>query len=465
MNKKLILIALIIFSCFFYTGCNKIQKENKTVYPYHRWDDGFTRFYTDTMKEKYPEILRYSDFMTKNHLLSPFELKRNDDGLIGVWEKETDKQLIPYKYKYLQPCSGLYAMFLNARDGDVKKILSYNDDVVFEAQYDEFDCKTSYCGIKTENNGKFGMVSYDGIEVLKPEYDDIECQEHFAESGGWYYIARKGGLYGVVDNKGKKIISFRKNKITKNTTGAFFNVEENGKLGIIDIYGNIIVKPKYNSVKFTGNNYNYDDGYFIVCDKNCGTIDTKGRQILPMKFGHDIIRLNDKYFAAGEIQKGMKIIDKNGRQTSDKTFDLIRPLSDNYAFFRTYGENGGIGVIDFKGNIIMEPVFDVHDVEGASDNGLIKVRKFGKYGIVYKNKMILEPVYYKVYLKKGHVMVLNIENGEKYYYISSFEDFAKNEGNLEKCKKYHIFQYKKTNDDKCFKFIKDDKTEDIFCSQ
>ena len=487
---------------------NSIKKKNKTNYSFKRWDDGFYRFYTDSMLKKYPEILQYDQFMLRNHFESPFIIKRDNDDLYGVYDKETNKLLIPHKYEMLESCSSSYSMFFIGTEKNkfldkkkLKQIIAYNNDIVFESNYDEYDCSTFYCGIRTNNNGKYGVVSYDGIEVVKPEYDEIICQEHFGESGGWYYIVRKDDKYGVFDNHGNKIIPLQNKKLGNITGSPFFIIYDNGKKGVINIYGEIIIPPKYNSIELKSFGYKLEDYYFVTCNENntCYISDIYG-EIEHMVEGANstraIIKLEKGYYikncemdiygeiehilegvnstqAIRKLEKGYQtkncemdtsvIYDNNGKKVADVNGIIIAPLSDKYIFYRTFGVDGGLGVIDYKGQVIMEPKFDAHDISGVSKNGLINIMRYGKNGIVYNNKMLLEPVYHNVYLSFGHVLVLNIEDGEKYYYIASDEDFVKFNGDLSKCKKYHIRQFRSLKENRCYKFIKDDGTEDLYC--
>ena len=454
---------------------NSIKKKNKTNYSFKRWDDGFYRFYTDSMLKKYPEILQYDQFMLRNHFESPFIIKRDNDDLYGVYDKETNKLLIPHKYEMLESCGSSYSMFFIGTEKNkfvdkkkLKQIISYNNDIVFESNYDKFDCSTFYCGIRTNNHGKYGVVSYDGIEVVKPEYDEIICQEHFGESGGWYYIVRKDDKYGVFDNHGNKIIPLQNKKLGNITGSPFFIIYDNGKKGVIDIYGKIIIPPKYSSIELKSLGYKLEDFYFVTCNENntCYISDIYGEieHIVEGANSTRAIRKLEKGYYIKNCEMDTSVIyDNNGKKVANVNGIIIAPLSDKYIFYRTYGVDGGLGVIDYKGQVIMEPKFDAHDIRGVSKNGLIKIMRYGKNGIVYNNKILLEPVYYNVYLSFGHVLVLNIEDGEEYYYIASDEDFVKFNGDLSKCKKYPIRQFRSLKENRCYKFIKDDGTEDLYC--
>lgn len=488
MKKKIILLIAVLLliggSCFAYN----IIKHLKAEYPNHRWDDGFTRYYSEDMKQKYPDIVQISKketrnrdararelshtpdwwkFRDENHY---FDLKQNENGDYGVFEKETGKQIIPYKYKKIEPCSAigeLYFMFFNVQESDKNLILDYKNNVLIENKYDELECRQFYCGIKTRKGDKIGAYSYSGIEVLKPEYNSIECQEHFGESGGWYYIAQKGDKYGVWDNHGKKIIPLQKKKL-KPLKMHFFRWEYNGKKGIMDIYGNLLSRAEYEDIM-----------YRLEKPKPKATNSVKRSNPLDIKARKDIITRNDlvskykeveqlseDYYAVRDPEHGMFIVDKYGEKTSDKTFPTIYKLNDKYAAFLTYDENGEPeeGVIDFQGNIIVQDK-NITYIPYATDDGLILFTKEGKFGLYYKNQLLVPPEYNKIYLWAGHVIILIHEDDGNYYLVSSYKDFIENNGDFSKCAKYRVRQYKKVSD-KCFKFVnEEDNSEVMYCDK
>ncbi len=427
-------------------------------------DDKYTRFYTAEMKQKYPELKDINNVTPYFGALgdNPYDYPQNEKGLIGVYDNVKGKLIIPQKYKEIKACRFPYSLFFNAVTGKYKEIIYYNGDVVYKTKkYDELNCGyESWGGILTKKNDKYGMVFYNGKEVLKPIYDDIKFQENKEYSGGYYYIVKKNDSYGIFNNKGEKILPLKKRKLAGLYNNLFIIESEDLKQGIINNKNKIIIPEKYYKILYK--TAHDDSHYFVACENytNCSILDENGGIITSGEIGPDVTKLSDDYYAVGREQREINIIDKKGNKVSKKSFQMIIPLSDKYAIYKEFGKNGGgLGVIDFQGNIIMNAM-SVSNIIKITDNELIKV-KVKNYGIIYKNKYIAEPIFKQIYLFKGHVLLLTDEN---LYYVSSFDDFVKNNGNLEKCHKYLKKQYKKV-DDNCFKFIKEDGTEDIYCSQ
>lgn len=477
MRKKFVLISILL-AVFCLSGCtfdnNNTQKGGRQDYPFRRWEKGFSMLFSDDMKEKYPDIeilekkeeQKMAENIGKGMPLKPnylFEIKRNIKGLLGVYKTDTNKLIIPHEYRYLEQCNHNYFMFFKARNYDNTKILDYRNNVLFESNYDETDCATCFGGIKTKNNNKYGMVSYSGIEVLKPQFDQITSQKHWGESGGFYYIARKGNLYGVWDNKGREIIPLQKKKLSKSDKGHhFFEYEYKGKTGIMDIYGNLLTYAQYDDImhrQTTGKNDSSPKAENNV-------VTDLSRNNIYKKYGKENVhQIAMDYYAIGQPQRGMYIVNKYGKRTSKKSYPSIYRLTEKYAIFITFGENGGTyGVIDFNGNVIMETKKSISYIRNATDNGLILFDKGDKKGIFYENKMITPPEFERIYFTRGHVLIRFYKDDKKYYYIASYEDFAKNKGDLSKCAQYRTNTYKKL-DDNCFKVTDEDGNEKVYCGK
>ncbi|MCD7740155.1 MAG: WG repeat-containing protein, partial [Candidatus Gastranaerophilales bacterium] len=395
-----------------------------------------------SLEEKYPDIrkiIAYPGYF--------FIIKANEKNLKGVYEKETGKQIIPPEYEHLERFNNILKnVFFYTNDKGLHRVIDYQNNIVFQATYDKFNIK-SWCGIETWKKNKVGMVTYTGIEILKPEYDEIECQDNGFFN--FYYIVKKDNKYGVFDNAGNAVIPFQNKKLEQSGSGSFIAFEDKGKKGIMDINGSIIVKPMYSTVSYGTASLNNSEPFFIVCNYNenvlgnelCGTIDeTTGEEHLPLIFMRDIARVSNEYYMVREPNDDAKkfIVDKNGKKMHKKGYNNIYPLNEKYYratyYDKTLKENI-TGVIDINGNEILSPSNNFEIADTAAENGLIKIKQNDRFGIAYNNQIIVKPVYIKIYFIKGHVLLLSEENNKKYYYVASIEDFANNKGNLEKCKK------------------------------
>lgn len=455
--KKFLFICFIVITAVLTISCTK---NNSGEYPYKRLDKDFTRFYSDEMKKKTPNLIEHENYEIYQGR-NPFKITRDEKtSLYGILDNATGNVTIPNKYTNLKQCGYMsLSPYFQTRENGVFKVIDYNDNVIFKAKYDNVDCSNWY-GILTKKGRKIGVVSFEGKEI-KPKYDEIDGQEHFGESGGFYYIVKKGKKYGVFDNHGKIIIPMQNKPLFKNGTGPFFTFKENGKFGVIDIYKKVVVEPKYNKVQFKGSLD--EDGYFEVCDNNgCGTMNLKGEQKLPNITGGEITRLAEGYYAVGKDQIKMDIINEQGEIQNKQSFQMIRPFNDKYALIFRFGVNNyGQGLIDFQGNIIMEPM-DVSFIAKVSPNKVIKVEKNSLYGLVYNNKLIVPIDFDKIYFYKGHILIRYYKNNETYCYVGSFKDFENKNFNLNNLKSYKKSTLVSTNEN-CFKFTDSNGQDVEYC--
>jgi len=255
--------------------------------------------------------------------------------------------------------------------------------------------------------------------------------------------------------------------VIKRLAYPFFIYEENGRKGIIYIYSNIIINAEYDQISFISQNTSSDKkikGHFTVCRKNTCREAALNRKILTENIQGKVIRkASDNCFAAGKPQFYMNIVDSSGREITERTFENLHTFGENYFIFASYGENGGIGIVSCSGRVIMEALNGIHDIEQISSNELILIRKADKYGIVYKNKIILEPEYENIHFYRGHVLIKYQKDGESYYYIAPFKDFENNQDSLDKYPSYSAVSLKDIGDD-CFSAGGRRENQAVYCT-
>jgi len=247
-----------------------------------------------------------------------------------------------------------------------------------------------------------------------------------------YFILKESELYGVIDNKGNKVIEpkFEEIKIPNPEKAIFICyigdeiqvLNENGeklltqfsevepirlkniisdlmyeksvlrykkddKYGIIDFEGKEITKAIYDSI----DSVSYKEGELLVeKDNKYGIINIKGREIL--KSEYDEISI-DRYF----------------------TEDLDYKFSGYIVAIRT--EQGyRYGYISYKGKEILKPEYnEILRITEVMDNENVYLinSKNGQYGITRNNKVILENEYQSIRYDYTNEVVV-IEKTGKY---------------------------------------------------
>ena len=163
--------------------------------------------------------------------------------------------------------------------------------------------------LKVQKNGKYGMINFEGKEILQPEYETIEAVAGIKNA----ILVQKDGKYGVVDKEGKAMTDIAYTEIKplgKDNKSGYIVKDEQGKYGIIDYSKNQVLPNQYEGIEAVYGN----DLYVVVEAGKQKLIQKDGTQVL--KDGFDKITAILKTTGAGIIyQKADKfgVMDLTGK--------------------------------------------------------------------------------------------------------------------------------------------------------
>lgn len=168
----------------------------------------------------------------------------------------------------------------NNKDNWKSTPASYNSD--FNITQNEFRLlgwKDGKSVTYAKQNGKYGLIDYNGEIILPLEYDDIFSQKFFD-----YYIVKGSEKSGMFDKNGTQIISFS----YQNITPAFYEknerfiVQQNGLFGVIDLNENIIIPIEFEEIS---NWVEYGPKeHFITKNGKKGLISRNGEIVIPPEY-------------------------------------------------------------------------------------------------------------------------------------------------------------------------------------
>jgi hypothetical protein len=134
--------------------------------------------------------------------------------------------------------------------------------------------------------GKWGLINHDERIVVQPFYD------HLSRLPQGLYIFHRDGKLGLVDEEGKERLPGIYRAVTPTPSGALILVSENGRYGLADSYGRILLSPNYTELRPM-------DKYFIAgLSGKRGVIDGEGQLIID--FAYDSISFNQGVFILKE---------------------------------------------------------------------------------------------------------------------------------------------------------------------
>ena len=297
-------------------------------------------------------------------------------------EKDEVKMIIPTKYFTIFE-SGKYGVI----DGTGKIIINSiydemiiipnNEKPVFICTYDVDVNTGSY---------KTKVLNEKAQEILT-KYDNITPLENSENNRVWYEnnVLRfeKDGKYGLIDFNGKEILPAEYSNIYSLAgVQKSIVIEKDGLKGVVNsALGNIVVDCEYNDVLALEEN-TADNGYIVLRDGKYGILSGTGKEIIPCNYQEiKTVTGNNMFVVRDDL--GLKIIDKSLNIIKDGGFDSVEEINGDYI---TFTLNGKKGVLDGEGTELISPQYD--DLKYASD-GYFIAKNGDLYGIIKSDNSVV----------------------------------------------------------------------------
>lgn len=242
------------------------------------------------------------------------------------------------------------------------------DEIISDDYYNE---ETGYklagyiVGIKSQEGFKYGYINNKGTLELDIEYNEINRVIDIHDNNTTYLIARKNGQYGLLKN-GKEILQYEYQSIEYDNTANIFVLEKTRKYGVANLDGKVIIPIENTELEIKGMYiYTKKDENKYVYNKNGESLD--------INFNKSIVSTNNSnYKITVNIINDKSIygiIDSNNNQLVEEKYLYIEYAYNNY--FIACGEDGKLGVIDDKGNIVVDLKHDI--VQRLKDKNIIQI--------------------------------------------------------------------------------------------
>ena len=264
-------------------------------------------------------------------------------------------------------------------------VIDTNGDIVIEPTYEEMiivpdsQKPVFICSYDVKEDGTYKTkIINDKNEELFTEYSLVTpIDNHDKNNNLWYekniLKVMKDGKYGVVNFEGKEIIKCEYDEITAlpEVTNELL-VKKDGKYGIINEMGTTVLYTEYVSISALGTKA--EDGYIIRNEDGYG-IATSSKKIIITPQYDEIKKFtsNDMYAVRDE---GWKVVNKNNEVVVSSGFDDIAEINSDSI---TIVKDGKYGVISTSGTELIPAEYEY--LKYAFDTYYI-VKKDGKYGLV-----------------------------------------------------------------------------------
>lgn len=160
------------------------------------------------------------------------------------------------------------------------------------------------------------------------------------------------------------------------------------KYGLIDFDGKMIVNPRYKGLQFDS-----DDMIIAMNEKDkIGWLNTKGEEVIPMKYKKAAFLFSDGKGYAGVSVSGTKfqIIDREGKTCVPAKYSKIGSTWTPGLFFVCKDDEWGI--VDKDGKVVCDPQFK--SIAGAAKGMFMATSGDGKWGVIGENGTYRSPIIY-----------------------------------------------------------------------
>jgi len=315
------------------------------------------------------------------------------------------------------------------------------DKLILPAVYDKFD----YCGgcsggvdyAYASKNGKWGVVGFDGKVLLPFSYEhpahygmrsdnwvtsfeqnghrvviNLATQKVYSDSeyddmqviSGALCLKNKAGKYGIIDGKGRTLLPFVYDQVgdpySQFEWGSYIQVYKNGKCGIVDNEGHILIAPNtYKDIYVADSCFGayVNDEDVIVLDKYGEPITPKGVRISdwrhPLTLHDSTGTVNVLYIIRKKDKEGFYNL-KTGDllQAGFASVDLLKPADSLNNYIVVKDKQKQRTLYSIYGKKILSAFYD--DIEYLG-HGLAKTSLNLKQGLVdLENGTEISPALY-----------------------------------------------------------------------
>ena len=372
--------------------------------------------YTNGRKYEVEKVSTYNYFVLKKDNLSGV-IDRSGNTIIDA---EFDNVIIPNPEKALYVCyEGENTKVLNERKEEI--LTDYQNVQPIQLQNISSDLMYEKSVLKYEQDGKFGLIDFDGKRITKPIYESIEGLPY--KEGE--LLVKQDEKYGVINIKGNKLVDIKYDKIS---VDGYYTSENNYKFagyiisnttdegyryGYINYDGKLLLDPEYNELsRVIG--IEDDENAYILCAKNgqygvmkndeelipneyqsieydesnrvftiekskkFGIANLDGKVIVPTEYNQ--IDITGVYLYAQNSQ-GVTVYNSDGSQANIDTNIAILNTSNEKYKIRIDNSNGTkYGVINKDGEQVIEEKYNY--IEYLFDNYFIASNDQSKLGVI-----------------------------------------------------------------------------------
>jgi len=334
--------------------------------------------------------------------------KFEKDGLYGLVDF-SGKQIAPAEYTSVYALEGTPKSVVIEKDGLKGIVNSALGIQVVECKYSDISSlnkDNADNGYIIKNDGKFGIVSGTGKELLACNYEEIR-----RVSGNNIYVVKEEGILKIISNS-LNVIKDSDFDDVEEINGGYITLVQNGLKGVINESGVELIPIQYQDLKFAHENYfiaKKDNKYGIVSTSNTVLLDFIYEKISFIgaanfftaensNYTTDVlngkleVKLSKVIISELNLDKGYMRVRVNG-EYKYYNFNFEEKKNTDVLLNRTLylvHKDGKYGYVNKKGDLIVNYIYD--DAKEQNEFGYCVVKQNGLWGVLGQDgTVILKP--------------------------------------------------------------------------
>lgn len=424
-----------ILECGYCWQCN-IRTKDTIPQKYEKYRIGIVNNQYGVFSEKGEEIIapKYDSlYQVESIIQSIFIVIK--DGKYGLVE-EDNKIIFPPEYDEFSTlgwgikCHHIGGLFY-VRKGEKKGLLRVDGTAKVNVQYDyvnhnynKRECPSVRPLVCVGLEGKYGFVNEDDSAVVPIIYEDIITRRPHRKYKD-KIIAKLNGKYGVIDDSNSTIIPFKYDDIEFHYLDGYempFAVQLNNKWGLITSTDRPLFEPKFDSIQYL--KYAANGKFAFLHNGKWGVADTNGNVVIKAAFSNIEALEGDYYIYSENGKKGF--INNKGETLSEPIYDEIQEVHEYWALLKKGEYNGIFNML--SGKEIIPPTYiipwhyygeyDLHWSVYSYTNLMFWKDSTDNYGVIDSTGKIIVPFEYDqpFDIEKWQNRIIGTKESKKYLF-------------------------------------------------
>ena len=297
------------------------------------------------------------------------------------------KNIAPIRFKNISSDLMYEKSVLKYQEDGKYGLIDFQGKEITKAIYDDIDSLQYKEGeLLVKQNDKLGVINIKGNELVEVKYDEILIDDFYIEDENYrhsgYIVGvrtEEGYRYGYLNEKGKEILKEEYNKIsrvtqkTEDKENAYLICAKNGQYGVSKNQEKLI-ENEYQSISYDENN----DVFVLEKSGKYGIANIEGKTIIPVEYNK--IDITGIYLYA-QNEQGTTVYNKNGNQVNiNSNISISNTENEKYRIRINNEEGTKYGVINAEGKQLIEEKYNY--IKYLYDNYFIASYENGKLGIL-----------------------------------------------------------------------------------